>query len=107
MGGEEVAAGTLLILSTAAANRETGVWDEPDTVDITRFGKPGVPRLMSFGIGTHYCLGAALARMTLEEAVRSVFVSSSPPRAGTDLSGVEWRQVLGRSPASLPVTVGA
>ena len=62
---------------------------------------------MSFGIGTHYCLGAALARMTLEEAVREVFATASQPRAAGDLAGVEWRQVLGRSPAALPVTVGA
>jgi len=107
VGGEEVAAGTVVILSTAAANREPGVWTEPDTVDITRFGRPGVPRLMSFGIGTHYCLGAALARMTLEEAVREVFVDAPAPRAAVDLTDVEWRQVLGRSPVALPVTVGA
>jgi cytochrome P450 len=106
VSGEPVPAGTVVILSTAAANREAGVWTEPDTVDITRFGRPGVPRLMSFGIGTHYCLGAALARMTLEEAVRAVFVDTPAPRAAIDLSDVEWRQVLGRSPASLPVTFG-
>ena len=81
VGGVDLGAGTLLILSTAAANREPGVWSEPDTVDLTRFGQPGVPRLMSFGIGTHYCLGAALARMTLEEAVREVFVAAPQPRA--------------------------
>ena len=51
-------------------------------------------------------VGAALARMTLEEAVRFVFVIGPQPRATVDLAGVEWRQVLGRSPASLPVTVG-
>jgi hypothetical protein len=107
VGGEAVAAGTMLILSTAAANREPGVWADPDTVDITRFGQPGVPRLMSFGIGTHYCLGAALARMTLEEAVRALFVTAPAPRAAVDLAAVEWRQVLGRSPAALPVTIGA
>jgi cytochrome P450 len=106
VGGEPVAAGQLLILSTAAANREPGVWDEPDTLDLTRFAQPGVPRLMSFGVGTHYCLGAALARMTLEEAVRAVFVETPPPRAAFDLAAVEWRQVLGRSPVSLPVAFG-
>jgi cytochrome P450 len=107
IGGESVSAGALLILSTAAANREPGVWPDPDAVDITRFTQPGVPRLMSFGIGTHYCLGAALARMTLEEAVRAAFVDGPQPRAAADLADVEWRQVLGRSPVSLPVTVGA
>jgi hypothetical protein len=107
IGGTDVAAGTVLILSTAAANREPGVWVDPDIVDITRFAEPGVPRLMSFGIGTHYCLGAALARMTLEEAVRAMFVASPTPRAAVDLADVEWRQVLGRSPVALPVTIGA
>jgi len=106
VSGEELGAGTLLILSTAAANREPGVWTDPDAFDLTRFGQPGVPRLMSFGIGTHYCLGAALARMTLEEAVREVFATTSQPRATFDVTDVEWRQVLGRSPAALPVTVG-
>jgi len=103
IGPETVAAGQLLLLSTAAANREPGVWAEPDALDLTRFAQPGVPRLMSFGIGTHYCLGAALARMTLEEAVRAVFVETPQPRAAFDIDAVEWRQVLGRSPASLPV----
>jgi cytochrome P450 len=103
VGGETIAAGQLLLLSTAAANREPGVWADPDTLDLTRFTQPGVPRLMSFGIGTHYCLGAALARMTLEEAVRAVFVQTPQPRAAFDVDAVEWRQVLGRSPASLPV----
>jgi hypothetical protein len=107
VGDQELPAGSIIILSTAAANREQGVWAEPNTFDITRFTQPGVPRLMSFGIGTHYCLGAALARMTLEEAVRSLFVEDPQPRAAIDLSEVTWRQVLGRSPATLPVTVGA
>ncbi len=107
VGDEELPAGTMLMLSTAAANREPGVWTDPDTVDVRRFTQPDVPRLMSFGIGTHYCLGAALARMTLEEAVREVFVAGPQPEAAMDLATVEWRQVLGRSPASLPVTIGA
>jgi cytochrome P450 len=106
VSGEDVAARTLVILSTAAANREVGVWDRPDTVDLRRFEQPGVPRLMSFGIGTHYCLGAALARMTLEEAVRAAFIDLPGTRAAVDLADVPWRQTLGRSPQTLPVTVG-
>jgi cytochrome P450 len=106
IGAETVAAGQLLLLSTAAANREPGVWTDPDTLDLTRFAQPGAPRLMSFGIGTHYCLGAALARMTLEEAVRAVFVVTPQPRAAFDVDTVEWRQVLGRGPVALPVVFG-
>jgi cytochrome P450 len=107
VSGVPIAGGSLLMLSTAAANREPGVWDEPDALRLERFAQPGVPRLMSFGVGTHYCLGAALARMTLEEAVRAVFVETPQPRAAFDLDTVEWRQVLGRSPVALPVRFGA
>ena len=107
VGGQALPAGQLIMLSTAAANREPGVWAEPDTLDLARFGRPGIPRLMSFGIGTHYCLGAALARMTLEEAVRAVFVETPQPRAAFDVDAVEWRQVLGRSPVALPVVFEA
>jgi cytochrome P450 len=106
VGGVVIEAGQLMLLSTAAANREPGVWTDPDSLDLTRFSDANVPRLMSFGIGPHYCLGAALARMTLEEAVRAVFVETPQPRAAFDLDAVEWRQVLGRSPVSLPVTFG-
>ncbi len=103
VGAETIGAGQLLLLSTAAANREPDVWTEPDALDLTRFAQPGSPRLLSFGIGTHYCLGAALARMTLEEAVRAVFVETPQPRAAFDLDAVAWGQVLGRSPVALPV----
>ena len=42
VGGEELPArACLLILSTAAANREPGVWTDPDTFDITRFAQSG------------------------------------------------------------------
>jgi len=107
VGGVPLDAGSLLMLSTAAANREPGVWDEPDSFRLARFAEPGVPRLMSFGVGTHYFLGAALARMTLEEAVRAVFVETPQPRAAFDVDAVEWRQVLGRCPVSLPVVFGS
>lgn len=101
----EVDAGAGLLLSTAAANREPGVWTDPDVLEIDRFTRSDVPRLLSFGAGVHYCLGAALARLTVEEVVRA-FVAVEP---GLELAvrsdEVEWRSILGRSPARLPVLV--
>ena len=44
--------------------------------------------------------------MTLEEAVRAVFVDLPATRAAVDLTDVPWRMVLGRSPETLPVAVG-
>lgn len=60
-------AGTLLATSLAAANVDPRVWPEPHTVDITR--EPSSYTHMTFGSGTHFCLGASLARAELQEAL--------------------------------------
>jgi cytochrome P450 len=93
--------GTLLGLATAAANRDPAVWDRPDDFVLDRFETPDAPRLLTFGTGSHYCLGAHLAHMTLEETVRGLVENPSDP--SVDLTDIAWRMVLGRSPVSLPV----
>jgi cytochrome P450 len=108
--GVERPAGMLVLLSSESTNRDPDVWDAPDEFRARRFAEPGAPRLLSFGSGPHYCLGAALARMTLQEVVlgsaRAGLGSTIVP--SFDVGGtIEWRQVLGRSPAELPVTVTA
>jgi len=56
-------AGTVVLVAAASANRDGA---EPD-FDITaeREGKP-----LTFGAGTHYCLGANLAQAEMQEALR-------------------------------------
>ena len=93
--------GTLLGLATSSANRDPMVWERPDDFVLDRFEKPGAPRLLTFGTGSHYCLGVNLARMTLAEAVRGLVENPSDPTV--DLTDITWRMVLGRSPVSLPV----
>ena len=98
----------LVILSTAAANREdrgVGRASTPSTSRASR--QPGVPRLMSFGIGTHYC--PAVPLLSAHDAGGSgarVFVDLPRRAVGRRiLTDVPWRVVLGRSPQTLPVTV--
>lgn len=56
--GETVPAGSALVMILGSANRDERHYDDPDRFDIhRRFAH------LSFGYGTHYCLGAALARM--------------------------------------------
>lgn len=103
IGGVTRPAGTMVLLSVLMANRDPAAWDEPDVFDIDRFTRPDAPRLLSFGTGPHYCLGANLARMTLEETVAGLVTRDVRPEG--DVDNVEWRLVLGRSPESLPVRV--
>jgi hypothetical protein len=107
IGGVERPAGTLVFLSSASTSREADVWGDPDVFRPARFTEPAAPKLLSFGSGPHYCLGAALARMTLEEVVLGAAVAGLGDTIvpTTSLDDVEWRSVLGRSPASLPVAV--
>jgi cytochrome P450 len=57
--GEKVPAGSAMMLLVASANRDEARWDDGEVFDIRRRSGQHV----TFGLGTHYCLGAALARL--------------------------------------------
>lgn len=61
IGGQQIRAGDKVTLWWASANRDEAVFTEPYTFDITRNPNPH----LAFGRGTHFCLGAALARMEI------------------------------------------
>jgi len=110
IAGAERSPGSLVFLSSASTSRQADVWGDPDVFRPSRFGDPGAPKLLSFGSGPHYCLGAALARMTLEEVVKGAAAaglgdSIVPAIDVLDPAAVEWISILGRSPARLPVTI--
>jgi cytochrome P450 len=58
--------GTLVATSLAGANRDPEAFDDPDVFDITR---ERTTAQMTFGSGIHFCMGAALARAELQEAL--------------------------------------
>ncbi len=80
---------------------EQRCWERPDEFWPERFEASGAPKMMSFGAGGHFCLGAALARMTLEEVVRGV--SALAPTLAVDADSLTWIAPLGAYPESLPV----
>jgi cytochrome P450 family 142 subfamily A polypeptide 1 len=61
VGGQAIAAGDRLVLLYPSANRDESVFADPDTFDTTRIPNPH----LGFGFGTHFCLGASLARFEL------------------------------------------
>jgi cytochrome P450 len=67
--GTTIPAGNVMVLLTAAGNRDERHFPDADRFDITR----EIDHHLSFGYGIHFCLGAALARLegriALDEAL--------------------------------------
>jgi cytochrome P450 len=94
--GKSIAAGDLVYLVQAAANRDPEVFADPDRLDLGRKPNPH----LGFGYGLHYCLGGPLARLETEVALGRLLdlrlqPAGEPPR---------WRaNLLGRSVEGLKV----
>lgn len=96
--GVTTPAGTLVLANTASANRDPAVYDNPDRLDITR---EDPPPMLTFGGGTHYCLGAHLARLELTEALRSITQRMPNPRR---TEPAQWKAMTGIiGPISVPL----
>jgi len=77
--------GTLVSVAIASANRDPSRFSVPDSFDI---GRERDSAQMTFGSGIHHCLGAALARAELQEALTTL----SRRMPGLALDGpVEWK----------------
>ncbi|HEY6645085.1 cytochrome P450 [Povalibacter sp.] len=70
LDGWSLPRGQILSLSTLAAMRDPDVYSEPDRFDIRRSDLPR--RHLVFGNGVHRCLGAALAKLELEEGLAAL-----------------------------------
>jgi cytochrome P450 family 103 len=70
LAGYLVPAGSVLSLSTLSAMRDPALYTDPDRFNIRRTDHPR--RHIVFGGGAHRCLGEALARAELEEALAAL-----------------------------------
>lgn len=93
--GAEIAEGQQALVVVAAANRDPGVFNEPDQLRPRRGG----PAPLAFGYGAHYCLGAALARLEVTVALRRI-LARKPVLAGP----ASWRDTPAiRGPLNVPI----
>ncbi len=101
IGEVELAPGSAVLLSLAAANRDPARFDNPEEFDP---GRPS-PRHLSFGYGPHFCPGSQLARNEGVTALRELFGALPDLRLAIEPGEIEWAfgPIL-RGPARLPVT---
>jgi cytochrome P450 len=69
LGGAAIRRGDLVTVSLAGAGRDPAVFEDPETFDVRR----GNARAnLAFAHGPHFCIGAHLARLEAQAALRAV-----------------------------------
>ncbi|MFZ0544046.1 MAG: cytochrome P450, partial [Candidatus Promineifilaceae bacterium] len=98
IGGHTIRQGDVIRVVTASANRDPAVFDNPDTLDLTRQNNPH----LAFGRGIHYCLGAPLARLEGRIALETLFGRFPNLHLAQPVEQITWRSgVLLRGPKAL------
>ncbi len=89
LAGTRIAAGDKVAMYYTSANRDEDVFREPQTFDIHRHPNPH----LSFGIGSHFCLGVHLARLEgrvffeeLLDSFATIELTGDPVRVRSNLN---------------------
>ncbi len=100
IGGFQLAAGRQAIVVLAAANRDPDRFPDPDRFDVSRDDI----RHLAFSHGTHFCLGARLARLETEAAFKAL-IERYPQLDFAD-APVRWSpNTILRGPEALPLAL--
>lgn len=101
VGGTVIRAGDAVITHAGAANRDERVFAEPDLLDLARQDNPH----LGFGHGAHHCLGARLATMELQIALRAVVQRFPTLKLAVPDHEIRWKTgIILRGPVALPVS---
>ena len=76
IGAQAVAEGDRVILLYPSANRDEAVFDDPFSFDVHRRPNPHV----AFGYGTHFCIGANFAKLSLSRLFGELTARYEPPK---------------------------
>jgi cytochrome P450 len=101
LGGTGLPAGAAVMTATNAANRDPDPFTEPDRLDVCRTNTSH----LTFGAGPHHCLGAPLARMQLQEALRGLLRHLPAVRVAVPDSQLRFKRGMTiRNLEALPVS---
>ena len=99
--GKTIRRGDAVIVILGAADRDPERFDDPDRLDLAAERET---RLLAFGRGNHFCLGAPLARLEAEIALGTLLRRLPGLRLAVPEEELRWRPVpLFRSLVALPV----
>lgn len=100
VAGVPVPAGSTLLLLIGAANRDPAAYEHPERLDIGRTPL----RHLAFGQGIHFCLGAPLARLETQIALRMLLARAPQLRLAGE---PEWKDhITLRGLSRLPLSLG-
>ncbi|WP_437632354.1 cytochrome P450 [Sorangium sp. So ce854] len=98
VGDTLVRAGEPVFASVGAANHDPRKFSDPDRLDFDRDARAH----FAFGCGMHHCIGASLARVELQEALRALVTRLPDLRLDAD---VQWKTAtFFRGPLTMRVT---
>lgn len=101
INGRILQPGDPIIVLIGGANRDPAHFDDPDRLDLER----NPTRHLAFGRGSHYCLGAPLARLEAEIALNTLLRRLPNLRLAVAPEELNWRLIpLFHSLGALPVT---
>ncbi|GAB6550393.1 MULTISPECIES: cytochrome P450 family protein [Bacillus] len=93
--------GDMVVIALASANRDETVFENPEVFDITRENN----RHIAFGHGSHFCLGAPLARLEAKIAITTLFNRMPELQIKGNREDIKWQgNYLMRSLEELPLT---
>jgi cytochrome P450 len=101
LGGKKIRRGEAVIVILGAADRDPERFAEPEKLDLAAQRET---RLLAFGRGSHFCLGAPLARLEAEVALGTLLRRLPGLQLAVPEDELRWRPVpLFRSLVALPV----
>ncbi|MFC5805107.1 cytochrome P450 family protein [Streptomyces formicae] len=107
ISGTRIPKGALVQIALTSANRDPRKFDDPDEFDVRRPGNAQNAHL-GFGHGSHYCLGAPLARLETQLALTGLFSRFPRVALADPAREAPWMEVpfpAFRGLAELPVVL--
>ena len=103
LSGTEIPAEANLLLLIGSANRDEAVFNAAESFDVTR---RNARDHLSFGMGNHLCLGAALARLEARVVLEELTRCRADLELVTDQTFEFPKQIAFRGPQQLKVSCG-